>query len=64
MCPIKRLIVVCRKDPASVNIFSHVDAGGWDETGSDGEFEYYRRGNDMYLSIPEKHLYADDLDVR
>ena len=63
MYPIKRLLVICEKDPASVNIFSHLDGGEWDSEGEDGYARYKRRGNDMFMIIPEKHLYTDDVDI-
>lgn len=47
-----------------MNIFSHLEQEGWDSSCSDGGFDYLRRGNDMYMLIPEKHLYTDGLDVR
>ena len=60
-----RLIVLCRKDVASVNICeSLMNQGGWDDYGSDDLCTYLRRGNDLLMDLPGKHLYTDDLDKR
>jgi len=60
-----RLIVFCRKDYASTVICEALsEQGGWDDYGSDDLCTYLRRGDDLLMQLPEKHLYADDLDKR
>lgn len=62
---IQRLIVMCETDPASANICGRLVAqGGWDDAGSDDLCTYLRRGNDLLMRLPSKHLYTDDLDLR
>ncbi len=65
MYPINREIVLCRRDVASVNICEALLAqGGWEDAGSDGVCSYKRRGNDLLVDLPDKHLYTDNIDKR
>lgn len=65
MNPTYRLIVRCGKDYASNNICDAlVRQGGWEDAGSDDLCTYLRRGNDLLMNLPAKHLYSDDLDKR
>jgi len=65
MSTIYRLIVRCEKDYASRNICEGlVRQGGWEDFGSDDLCTYLRRGDDLLMNLPAKHLYSDDLDKR
>lgn len=65
MNPLNRLIVFCRRDPASSVICESLsDQGGWDDYGSDDLCTYRRRDGDLLMELPSKHLYSDDLDKR
>lgn len=61
----KRLIIECLKDTPSKNIVaSLVSEGGWEDMGSDGEYSYRRKGDDVILSLPGLHIRTNDLDKR
>ncbi len=61
----RRLLICSEKDISSVNIAAALTAGGdWEDRGSDGHARYQVRGDDVLMTIPELHIWADGLDKR
>jgi Uncharacterized protein conserved in archaea len=58
-----RLLICSTSDIASVNIRDCLfKLNKWDGIGSDGKNEFHRFGNDVVMSIPDLHIYAEDID--
>ena len=59
-----RLLVCCQLDLPSVNMNACLRAqDGWEELGSDENGSYCARGDDVIMTISDKHITHEDIDV-
>ncbi|MEF8832238.1 MAG: D-aminoacyl-tRNA deacylase [Candidatus Thermoplasmatota archaeon] len=58
----KRLIVSSIQDEASQNILSKLLESDWNECDRWNENPIYERGDDLIVTIDERHIYFDDID--
>ena len=59
-----RLLVCCQLDLPSVNMNACLRAqDGWEELGSDENGSYCARGDDVIMTINDKHITHEDIDV-
>lgn len=60
-----KLVVCSEPDLPSVNMRKClVSKSEWNDLGSDGYADYSESGDIVLMSIPDLHIYADDLDIR
>lgn len=59
-----RLIVSSKKDEASKNIRSNLLDREWDEIGRYQDEPVYKRGNDILVTINERHIYFNNIDKK
>lgn len=58
-----RLLVCSLPDEPSVNMKeSLLSMGGWEDIGTDGNNTYMAKGDTFMVTIPELHIYREDLD--
>ena len=59
-----RLLIFCQQDLPSVNMNACLRAqDGWEELGSDENGSYCARGDDVIMTISDKHITHEDIDV-
>ena len=59
-----RLLICCEEDLPSVNMNKCLrEQGGWEELGSDANGSYCARGDDAIMTIKDKHITHEDIDV-
>jgi len=59
-----RLLICSLSDIASVNIRNCLfKMNKWEPFGNDGKNEFRRFGDDVIMSIPELHIYAENIDA-